>query len=254
MRRAQRMLLERAKQRYEGGRGAGEDARSSLEGALDALDLAYRLHPAPWLLFNTAQVQSRLGACSEAADLYRRFLASDPAPEVRASAEQALGLLASCQDSSGEPHMDVALAPGLRVPQGLDSMFVPVSIIDAPATQASSGAEPTDDANVAAILPWTFGSLSLISGVAGAIFWSEAHAAKRDLDHIRVAGPRVAQTQERGESAQNFARIFGGCAVGFGVAAAVSYWLQRPGASEEPVALSWVPLEGGGGAVYRSSF
>ena len=46
-RRAQRLLLERAKQRFEAGRGDGAEARDHLEGALDALNLAYGLAPEP---------------------------------------------------------------------------------------------------------------------------------------------------------------------------------------------------------------
>src|SRR5262245_17191642 len=84
---ARRLLLERAKERYEAGRAGGPEARQQLEGALDVLRLAYQLAPAPWLLFNLAQVKSQLGACSEAAELYQRFLASQPAPDARANAE-----------------------------------------------------------------------------------------------------------------------------------------------------------------------
>src|SRR6185295_2009322 len=95
---ARRLLLERAKQRYEAGRAGGEAARDQLEGALDALRLAYQIAPASWLLFNLAQVQSQLGACREAAQLYQRFLDSKPAPDARANAEQGLKLLGSCDE------------------------------------------------------------------------------------------------------------------------------------------------------------
>jgi len=253
------MLLERAKQRFEAGRGAGDGARAQLEGALDALGLAYSLSPEPWLLFNMAQVQSRLGACPEAADLYRRFLASDPAPEARASAQQALDLLAGCSGAAAEPSSGDALAPGLLAPSALDSIFVARG---APAASplpvpSGEGGEPPD--GWAQALPWAFGSLALISGVAGLVYLNEAHSAKRDLDGYRVGGPWVAETQERGESAQDMARVFGGFAIGFALAAGASYWLLRSEGDETPVAatlgkLSWFPLQGGAGAAYRSEF
>src|SRR5262245_11370503 len=44
---ARRVLLERAKERYEAGRGTGPESREQLEGALDALRLAYQIAPAP---------------------------------------------------------------------------------------------------------------------------------------------------------------------------------------------------------------
>lgn len=256
LRGAQRMLLERAKQRYEAGRGAGDDARPHLEGALDALDLAYRLAPAPWLLFNMAQVQSRLGACSEAADLYQRFLASQPAPEARRSTEEALELLGACEDSDGR-RPTVELLPGLRVASSLDS--IAAHGLAAPSPSLTVDAEPMGEVSVARILPWAFGSLAVISGVAGAIYWGEARSAKHDLDRIRVAGPAVAQTQERGESAQSFARVFAGLAVGLALTTGASYWWLRPEPGEASIAralehVSWLPLAGGGAAAYRSEF
>jgi hypothetical protein len=261
LRRAQRLLLEKAKQRYEAGRRApaAEEARDQLEGALGALDLAYRLAPAPWLLFNMAQVESQLGACGEAAELYRRYLASGPAPEARASAEQALGLLGAC-DASSELAAGDGLMPALRVPSSLDSIVGAASPAGLPSRQElAADAVVSDDAGSAlTALPWAFGGLAVMSGVAGVIYWNEAHSAKRDLDRIRVAGPEVAQTQERGESAQNLSRVFGAFAAGFALAAGASYWWLPSERSEAPAvsapSLSLLPLEGGAGAVYRSAF
>jgi hypothetical protein len=260
LRRAQRMLLERAKQRYEAGRGAaGAEAAPHLEGALDALDLAYRLAPAPWLLFNMAQVQSQLGACSEAAALYHRFLASDPAPEAQRSAKKALDLLGSCGESSLLPRQEGGLPPGLRIPSGLDAMFVAHDMVAAPEPPASISRDTAPEAGVGRALPWAFGSLSVISAVAGAVYWNEALDAKKALDRIRIAGPDVVSTQQRGESARDLARAFGGFAIGFALAAGASYLWFRPERAEAPFAttlerLSWLPLEGGAGASYRSEF
>jgi len=254
------MLLERAKLRFEAGRVEGEGARAHLEGAVDALNLAYTLSPEPWLLFNMAQVQSRLGACPEAAELYRRFLASDPAPEARASAERALQLLGRCDSAEAAPSSDGALAPGLFQPPPEVSIFwaggsAAARPLPAPAVDEASGA-----GGVAAVLPWAFGSLAVMSGVAGIVYWNEAQSAKSDLDAIVVAGPQVAETQQRGESAQALAKVFGGCAVGLALAAGASYWWLRSseGDAEAPLGVlervSWFPLHGGAGAAYRSEF
>jgi hypothetical protein len=259
LRRAQRMLLERAKQRYEAGRSAtdAEEGRARLQGALDALDLAYRLAPAPWLLFNMAQVESQLGACREAAVLYQRYIASQPAPEARASAERALALLGSCEDSAPLADGD-ALLPGLRATSSLESIAAGASIVPLPAPALNAEAEPSEAGSAAAALPWAFGGLAVMSGVAGVVYWSEARSAKHDLDNIRVAGPAVADTQERGESAQTLSRVFGGFALGFALAAGASYWWLRPERGEAPAAnsssLTLLPLDGGAGAIYRSAF
>jgi len=252
------MLLERAKERYEAGRGAGEGARQQLEGALDALRLAYQLTPAPWLLFNLAQVQSRLGACSEAADLYQRFLASDPGPEARANAEQALKLLGSCEESKHEPSAGDGLLPGLRPPTSA-ALIAELGRAGPVSALAATGDEPAPDGSPVRIWPWVFGALSLTSGVAGAAFYAEARAAKRDLDRLHVAGPSIAETQQRGESAQATARVFGGFALGFALAAGASSWLARPDPEAAPLVaavarLSWLPLRGGAGAAYCVDF
>jgi len=263
-RRAQRALLERAKERYDAGGAAKteEEARPHLVGALDALHLAYGLIPAPWLLFNMAQVQSRLGACHEAADLYHRFLASGPAPEAKATAERALQLLGSCGDANRDLGESGGLPPGLVLPSEASALYSPAGD-PAPLARAERvAAEPapaSDDVGIGPVLPWAFGSLAVMSGAAGAVYWAEANAAKDDLDQIRVAGPQVAETQERGESAQNMSKIFGGLAVGFAVAAGVSYWLLRDAPEEAPVPQAlqrWtvVPLEGGAAAGYSGAF
>lgn len=261
LRRAQRMLLQRAKERFEAGRGTGQDARQSLERALDALHLAYRLVPAPWLLFNMAQVQSRLGACNEAATLYRRFLASDPAPEARASTEQALGLLGGCEEARREPAQLEGLAPGLRVATSLDATFTPRDLAAAQGPSALALApEPSHEGqSFAEVLPWAFGSLALVAGVAGAVYWSEARSAKRELDRLRVGGPHVAETQARGRNAQDLAQVFGGVSVGLALVTGASYLWLRAERDEAPwraalEGLSWFPLAGGAGATYRSEF
>jgi len=258
-RRAQRLLLERAKQRFEAGRGEGVEAREHLEGALDALNLAYRLAPEPWLLFNMAQVQSRLGACREGAELYRRFLASDPAPEARANAERALQLLGNCDSAEPEPNLADGLAPGLFLGAPEAAIFWAGGTAAARPLPTPPVEEASASSGVVAVLPWAFGSLAVMSGVAGLVYWNEAQSAKSDLDALRVAGPRVAETQQRGESAQDLAQIFGGCAIGFALAAGASYWWLRSSEHDERPAdalggLTWFPLQGGAGAAYRSAF
>ena len=256
--RARRLLLERAKERYEAGRGTGEEARQQLEGALDALALAYRLAPAPWLLFNLAQVKSRLGACGEATELYRRFLASNPAANERANAEQALKLLGTCAEPSA-PEAHEGLAPGLRPPTALASLAEVEDGLN-PAALSDFGAAPVlEDAGFAG-WPWIFGGLALGSAIAGAFFYGEAVDAKDDLNRLQVGGPLVAQTQRRGESALSAAQVLGGFSVGFAVAAGASLWSrggpgEAPPVASAPLALGRLrALPLGAGAGYTFEF
>jgi tetratricopeptide (TPR) repeat protein len=253
--RARRMLLERAKQRYDAGRRGGEDAKQQLESALDALLLAYQLSPAPWLLFNLAQVRSQLGHCDEAAELYRRFLASEPGPAARASAGQALHLLGACDTPGTQPELDDALLPGLREASSLESL----NASGAPSPLPASSEESAPDREDVRVWPWAFAGVAATAGAAAVVFYGQAHAAQQDLDRIRIGGPQVAETQQRGESALTFARVFGGIALGFGLAAGASFWWPRAEPDEAPHApglarLSLLPLERGAGAAYGFEF
>lgn len=229
---ARRQLLERAKERFEAGRGNGLEARQQLEGALDALRLAYRLTPAPWLLFNLAQVKSRLGACQEATELYQRFLASQPAPEARASAEQAMKLLGQCTELA-PPSTDDGLEPGLLTASSR-RLVAEVAQRSGPVVLSSAPAEPASVESSVEPWPWIFGGLALTSAVAAAFFYSEAVAAKDDLDRLQMGGPLVAQTQQRGKSAQSAARVFGGFTLGFALATGASLWPPWRRSDEAP--------------------
>lgn len=59
--------------------------------ARDELLAAYRTDPRPELLFALGQVELNLGHFAQAIDYYQRFLASNPAPDQAALAQQAIG-------------------------------------------------------------------------------------------------------------------------------------------------------------------
>lgn len=253
MQQVRRMLLERAKQRYDAGRGTDADARSQLEGALDALLLAYQLSPAPWLLFDLAQVQSQLGSCNEATELYRGFLASEPGPEARASTEQALRLLGPCNSSSPEPP-NAALLPSLHSAPALDAL----SAAAMPVAPPSAGEQPARAGEGARIWPWALAGVAVTAGAAATVFYGEARAARHDLDRAGVGGPHVAEIQDRGESSLALARAFGGVALGVAIAAGVSFWWPREQPDDAAAAalarLAWQPLERGAAAAYWFEF
>jgi len=257
LRQARLLLLQRAKERYEAGRQGGSDARAELERALDALRLAYRLRPAPWMLFNLAQVQSQLGSCHDATELYRRFLASDPGPEARASAEQALALLGPCGELP-EPTLDDGLLPAPQLPS---SDQLPAALGSSLGPALLEGEDEPDAVAAAGDRPWlwAFAGMSATSALVAAVFYGEARAAEGDLDRLRVAGPRVIETRDRGETALKRARAFGGLAAGLALVAGATYWFPSPASDERsPNAASGrfglVPLEGGAVGAYAFDF
>jgi tetratricopeptide (TPR) repeat protein len=59
--------------------------------ARDELLAAYQLEPRPELLFALGQVELNMGQFARAIDYYERFIASQPAPDQIALAQQAIG-------------------------------------------------------------------------------------------------------------------------------------------------------------------
>lgn len=58
--------------------------------AIPELKAAYALEPNPMLLYAWAQAERLAGSCTRAVELYRRFIATDPAPDQRQLAEANL--------------------------------------------------------------------------------------------------------------------------------------------------------------------
>ncbi len=82
----------RAEARVHFTRGLELFDEGRLVEALSEFEEAYRISPAPALLYNLAQIHAELGHAVEAADAYQRFLSDSPSidPELRADAERAL--------------------------------------------------------------------------------------------------------------------------------------------------------------------
>jgi len=79
-----------ARAHFERGLDLFDEGR--LIEALSEFEEAYRISPAPALLYNLAQIHAELGHAVEAADAYQRFLRDSPSldAELRADAERAL--------------------------------------------------------------------------------------------------------------------------------------------------------------------
>jgi hypothetical protein len=66
--------------------------------ARDKIEAAYRIEPAPQLLWPWAQAERGIGNCKAAIELYRKFIESGPKPEAVTAAEQNI---ARCEEELG---------------------------------------------------------------------------------------------------------------------------------------------------------
>ena len=255
---AQRFLVARAAERFATAREETPEGRQQLESALDALQLALTFAPEPWVDFNLAQVQSRLGHCQQARALYQRFLEIERSERARADAEQRLAALSACQEDTADAESPAGVTelggfePELREP-GSDRLASEWPAL-APEFQLMEP-EPGSALRLERALPMSLAALSVLAGGAAAIYWGQALDAKHDLTRLRVAGPRVPETQERGRSAQTSAVVWSSVAGALAIAAVGSYWwLRAPEPSDAPSGWALFSLERGAGAVYGSVF
>ena len=212
--------------------------------AIAAFEHAYVIAPSPGLLFDLAQSYRLSGDCADAAWMYRRYLASDPAPEGRAIAEEHLADVAHCG------HADVALEGA------------PEAAAKPPASPRPRATQPATAAVVATVPPArsrlreTAAWIGVSGGVVlvgAAYFALDAHAAS---DQVSAAfahgadGADVARLDARGRRSATLATVLGaggGLAV---VGAAALYVIAGRSAPARHVVLAPHP----GGAEVRMSW
>lgn len=68
--------------------------RADYSAAAAAIEAAYLIEPAPGLLYPWAQAERQAGECESAIDLYRRFIETNPEPEL---VEAARGNIGRCE-------------------------------------------------------------------------------------------------------------------------------------------------------------
>jgi len=226
-------FLERlARDRFN--RGVLERQPELLEQALDALELGMLLSPAPGLVFNAALVQQRLGHCSEAAELFRRFLALPTSGKSRERAEQQLSQLASCTES--EPQRAALVLPGVslevELPPSAPDRYAPVL-----GWREFAESEPEPGIGAGRIAFWSLAAGAVLSAGYAVVCVAQAGSAHEDFERLATSGgdpEQLAAAQQAGQSAQTRARIFGGVAAGLGLGAGLVFWLTRgPSAGAE---------------------
>lgn len=219
-----------AKARTLADRGRAYHDAGDYSDAITAFTQAYVIAPSPALLFNLAQAYRLQGNCDDAALMYRRFLATNPAPEQRVLAENHLANVERCLHKLA-----------LHIPIETETRRGPVPSRPAPALVAahaaplgSRRAQIEKDVGIGLVLG---GSASLAIATYYAV---QAHDAADEVAGIYARGGKwkdVADTDARGKSAATTAKLFGaGGALGI-AGGIVSYLIGRHN-EQAPVTVS----------------
>lgn len=119
---APRTVPRHAKKLAAQGRAA--HAAGAYGDAILAYKEAYEIAPSPSLLFNLAQAYRLAGNCHAARQLYRRYLATDPAAEVRTLATKHLATVERCADDA--PRLALASVPEYAPEAGVTATAAPL--------------------------------------------------------------------------------------------------------------------------------
>ncbi len=196
-----------AKARTLAARGRAAHAAGDYGGAIAAFTQAYAMAPAPPLLFNLAQAYRLRGDCDDAAVLYRRFLDTNPSPEVRALVENHLASVERCMHKIG---LNIPLASGATAKVANRSST----------STAARGSDATISVSAArarkASLEKNIGVGLIVGGstsLAIATYYAfEAHRAANDVAEAYARGAKwkdVAPIDERGKAASSRAQLLG---------------------------------------------
>jgi len=210
-------LLRRAAAQYDLGR---------LADALTLLQRAYGLARRPEILFNLAQVQRAQGACGDALDSYRRFLAETQPdhPERERARRRALEMQA-CLSPSTSPRADPS-AGGPNADRAISAL--PASPPDL-AVEAPAGARAHPRMRGAA---WALlGAAVLSAGVCSYFAWRAA--VDSDFSTVTFGDPEYQQRLRDGARAQRWARWSGAGAAVTGVTGGGLMLVSRPGPGRE---------------------
>jgi tetratricopeptide (TPR) repeat protein len=204
-----RTLVERGRAAHDAG---------DYTAAIAAFTQAYVMAPSPALLFNLAQAYRLQGNCDDAALMYRRFLATNPAPEQRALAETHLAAVERCLHK-------IALHIPVETPAVRQiAMRPPEPIAATVAWSAPRRAQIEKDVGIGLAIG---GGVSL---AVAAYYAVQAHDAESEVAAMYARGGKwadIAPVDERGKSAATVAKVFGaGGALGL-ASGIVTYLIGR---------------------------
>ena len=211
-----------AKAKMLAQRGRAAHDAGDYAGAIAAFTQAYAMAPAPALLFNLAQAYRLQGNCDDAAVMYRRYLDTDPSPEVRALVENHLSTVERCMHKLA-----------LNIPVEPAAGFTPTPPRAAVETSAAARVSITGPSRKAQIEKDV--GIGLVIGgttsLAIATYYAfRAHDASNEVAEAYAKGAKwkdVAPIDARGKAAANRAQLFGiGGAVG-AAGGVVTYLIGR---------------------------
>jgi len=195
--------------------------------ALTELEAAYKLDPQPDLLYAIGQVHVKLGHCPDAITSYEKFLATKPAAEPAAAAQEAID---TCKAQTPPPEPPKPEPPPPQPP---------------PPPPPTPESKPfyTD------VIGDGLVGLGVVSGVVGIVFYTnalakldDAEAATTYSEHEKLVGDA--------RTARNLALVFGAvgvAAIGVGVWHFMSY-------SSEQSNVAIVPTTQGGMVTWSGRF
>lgn len=190
-----------AKARTLAERGRAFHDAGNYPQAIVAFTQAYVIAPSPALLFNLAQAYRLEGNCDDAALMYRRYLATSPAPEQRALAETHLASVERCLHKLAL-HIPIETASIRAVAAAPAEPRL--TAIAAPAV--SRRAQIEKDVGVGLAIG---GGVSL---AVAAYYAVQAHNAADDVAAAYAKGGKwqqIAPIDDRGQSASTRAKLFG---------------------------------------------
>jgi tetratricopeptide (TPR) repeat protein len=229
----------RARATFQAG-VAAYDARAFAR-AIELFQEAYRLVPAPELLFNLAQAYRAAGDCGRARDTYANLLALSPAPaRLGVRAADALATLASCEqgaeapraenDSVVVPERDASAVSQTRPNVASSSLVateqaptVPVQLRLTTSDTPLERSGPSRSYSRACVF-FAGTALALVTTglVTGGLSWREA----REAESAQVWDLEAQTSDQR---AHTFAGVARGVSIGAGAAALATAVLCWPG-------------------------
>jgi hypothetical protein len=187
-----RTLVERGRAAHDAG---------DYSAAIAAFTQAYVMAPSPALLFNLAQAYRLQGDCDDAALMYRRFLATGPAPEQRALAETHLAAVERCLHKLAL-HIPIEVPSTRQIAMRAPEPLAATAAAPAPRRRA----QIEKDVGIGLAIG---GGVSL---AVAAYYAVQAHDAESDVAAMYAHGGKwadIAPVDARGKSAATTAKIFG---------------------------------------------
>gem|GEM_PF-1173302 len=174
-------------------------AKGDLAAALNSMRESYRLSKRPELLYNLAQLEEELKACSDSLEDYRRYLELAPQGRYREAAESASRRLQrECPPPTAQSIL-VASTGAPAAPASTGAPAAPASTVAAAAPATNEDAakpRPAETQDIPywtapRIIGWSALAAGTLAGVGALYFQIEAIHARNELQQDVDNGPPI---------------------------------------------------------------